>query len=116
MERRYLYLILLTTLMAAVAKSAPARTMPPTKKPAVVKLPPAPPKGKAAFPKQKGRRPAGKIIKIFPSDKHVDPKELAAAPTATQVAEKRRASAVVKPPKSAPKPKRPLAAVKTPRK
>src|SRR5688572_10868940 len=115
MQRRYLFLILLTTSIAAFAQSASARTKPSAKRPAVVKLPPAPPKGKAVFPKQKGRRPAGKIIKIFPSDKHVDPKELAAAPTATQVAEKRQASAVVKPPKSPPKPKRPLATVKSPR-
>jgi hypothetical protein len=107
MLSRYLCLFVLTAASVTPALSAPTKSKTPAKKTAaVVKPPPAPPKGKATFPKQKHRRPAGKIIKIFPSDKHLDPKELAAAPTVNQVAAKQASTAIVKPPKAVKKPKK----------
>ena len=112
MRIRYLCSLLLTAAVASPALSAPAKTKPSAKKPAIVKPPPAPPRGKATFPKQTRRRPAGKIIKILPGEKHLDPKALVAAPTATQIANKRRANAIVKPPL---KPKKPVTAVKAAR-
>ena len=111
MPRRHLCLILLAGALASPSIAAPVKPKPSPKKQAVLKPPPAPPKGKATFPKQKRHRPRGKIIKILPGDKWIDPKAVAAAPTAQQVAEKRRAKAVVKLP---PKPKKPAPSVKKP--